>query len=179
MKYCRLFCVWLALAGLCLTPAVRAQPAAAPPPAPAESHEFDFWIGDWDVYAFGTDTIIGENRIESVSGGRALLENWTANPAFGIQTGKSLNSYDVRSGQWQQYWVGSGGAITLYKGGMTEGKMVMIAESFTAKGAAYLTRGTWSPQPDGSVRQQFETSNDGGKTWQPGFDGHYKRKPKS
>ena len=54
--------------------------------------------------------------------------------------------------------------------------MVMVAETFTAKGARYLTRGTWTPNPDGSVRQQFEISTDEGKTWQLNFDGLYRRK---
>ena len=25
-------------------------------------HEFDFWLGNWDVYKFGTDTVAGKSR---------------------------------------------------------------------------------------------------------------------
>ena len=31
----------------------------------------------------------------------------------------------------------------------------------------------WTPNADGSVRQRWRTSADGGKTWQTAFDGHY------
>jgi len=36
-------------------------------------------------------------------------------------------------------------------------------------------RGLWTPQPDGRVRQFFEQSDDGGKTWKPWFEGFYTR----
>jgi hypothetical protein len=34
---------------------------------------------------------------------------------------------------------------------------------------------TWTPQPDGRVRQFWETSSDGGQTWNAAFDGLYVR----
>jgi hypothetical protein len=34
---------------------------------------------------------------------------------------------------------------------------------------------TWTPSPEGSVQQLWETSSDGGKTWQVTFDGRYRR----
>jgi hypothetical protein len=34
---------------------------------------------------------------------------------------------------------------------------------------------TYRPHADGSVQQTGETSNDGGKTWQPSFDLIYRR----
>ena len=39
------------------------------------------------------------------------------------------------------------------------------------------TRVTWRPLPDGRVRQTFESSTDGGKTWSVSFDGFYKTSP--
>jgi hypothetical protein len=38
-----------------------------------------------------------------------------------------------------------------------------------------MTRTTWRPLPDGGVRQTFESSPDGGKTWTASFDGFYKK----
>jgi hypothetical protein len=34
---------------------------------------------------------------------------------------------------------------------------------------------TWTPNPDGSVRQHWEASTDAGKTWTTSFDGLYRR----
>ena len=165
----------LAPAGFAQQTAPASPPAASaqPPARPPVNHDFDFWAGDWEVFS-RDGRLIGLNKVELVAGGYGLLENWAAVGA--TQNGKSLNSYNPATGQWQQYWVGSGGQTAEYKGGLVDGKMVMIAESVTPRGAKYLTRGTWTPNPDGTVRQQFEISTDEGKTWQGTFDGLYRRK---
>ena len=77
-------------------PAAAAAPAPQPPPVPpAESHQFDFWLGDWDVYYQSTNVKIGESRVESFSGGFAFMEKWTASPPYN-QTGKSINTYNPK-----------------------------------------------------------------------------------
>lgn len=152
-----------------------AQPAAPTPPAPLPvHHEFDFWIGDWDVYWTGTETKIGESRVEAVAGGHALYESWTSTRA--PQTGKSLTSRHHFTGEWQQFYVGSGGWTTHYRGKFADGKLVLLAESVTPQGQKTLNRGTWTNNPDGTVRQQFEASTDGGATWKTNFDGTYRRR---
>jgi hypothetical protein len=40
------------------------------------------------------------------------------------------------------------------------------------KGAT-VQRITWSRETDGSVRQLWESSSDGGRTWAVAFDGRY------
>src|ERR1700741_5316479 len=52
-----------------------------------ERHRFDFWIGEWDVTT-PDGKPAGSSVIESVSGGCALLENWTSRSGG---RGKSLN----------------------------------------------------------------------------------------
>ncbi len=158
------------------TTSASATPAAPPvaPVPPPEAHQFDFWLGDWEVFG-PKGRMIAHSKIESVSGGFALLENWNVAPALGGSSGKSLNSYNPVTKQWQQYWVGSGGLTTEYKGGLVDGKMVLVAEQTRLNAPTTHTRATWTPNADGSVTQQFESSSDGGKTWQPGFVGLYKR----
>jgi hypothetical protein len=39
-----------------------------------------------------------------------------------------------------------------------------------------IQRITWAPQADGSVRQLWESSKDGGRTWSTAFDGKYVKK---
>lgn len=153
----------------------QTAPAPQPPPPPLPvNHDFDFWIGEWDVYRTGTEVKIGESVVEAVAGGHALYENWTSTRA--PQTGKSLTSCHHFTKEWQQFYVGSGGQTTHYRGKFEDGKLVMIAEAVTPQGAKFLNRGTWTANPDGTVRQQFDTSTDGGATWTPGFDGTYRRK---
>ena len=43
-------------------------------------------------------------------------------------------------------------------------------------GAPVVQRISWTPEPDGRVRQMWQQSRDGGKTWTVAFDGWYRRK---
>ncbi|MGH7524498.1 MAG: hypothetical protein ACREK8_09340, partial [Gemmatimonadales bacterium] len=84
------------------TSASPGQQAKIPPPpcmTNADARRFDFWIGDWDVTpASAPTTVVGHSLVQRVSGGCAVLENWTA--ANGSD-GKSLNSYNSTLGHWE------------------------------------------------------------------------------
>lgn len=68
---------------------------------------FDFWIGEWDVYANGRK--VGENIITLANGGCAIHERYTTP---GTYTGESINYYDKLDKKWHQVWVDSGGGST-------------------------------------------------------------------
>ena len=150
--------------------------ADEPPPACAAAthRQFDFWIGDWKVYD-PSGKVLGENRIESFAGGCALLENWTGASGF---TGKSFNIYDRNDGKWHQSWVDSVGGRLELVGGLANDRMILAGETRDrAKPDVIVTqRITWSVNDDRSVRQVWESSEDGGKTWTVAFDGKYVRK---
>ena len=148
------------------------SPAQTPPPAlPPEARQFDFWLGDWDV-TNPAGKLAGTNKIESIAAGAGLLENWTG---AGGYTGRSLNAWNAARKQWQQYWVGSDGGVLELVGGIVEGRMVLSAER-EVRGQRRLERITWTPNADGTVRQLWEQSTDGGKTWTTGFDGLYRKR---
>ncbi len=148
------------------TPAPAAKPCAGP-----EYRQFDFWIGQWDVYG-AKGQKVGENRIDLFGDGCALLENWTGSSGV---TGKSLNMYDATDQQWHQYWVDSSGSRLMLDGKFADGKMVLASSTpDPAKpGVSVHQRITWTPHADGSVRQLWESSSDSGKTWTVAFDGKY------
>jgi hypothetical protein len=150
---------------LLLAMSLSAQtPPPSPPPPPPESHQFDFWIGDWEV-TNPAGKIAGVNKIEPMANGRGLLESWTGASGY---SGKSLNAYNAKTKQWHQFWVGSDGGVLELKGGLDpKGNMVLAEAS---------NRITWTPNADGSVRQLWETTKDGGKTWVVAFDGLYRKK---
>jgi hypothetical protein len=156
--------------GVIMTTLLAASLAQSPCQGP-EYRQFDFWIGHWDVY--GADgNKVGENRIDAFGNGCALLENWSGSSGV---TGKSLTMYDATDRQWHQTWVDSSGSRLLLDGGLVDGNMVMGSESPnpTAPGATVRQRIHWTPAPDGSVRQLWETSTDGGHSWSVAFDGRY------
>ena len=143
-----------------------AQTPAAPLPI---NHEFDFWIGSWEVTANGK--LAGHNRIESILGGRVLQENYTTPGAY---AGHSFNIYNAAEARWEQYWVDVGGLALHLTGGLNEtGQMVLSGATKQTDGSVVLERITWTPNDDGTVRQHWEQSRDDGETWATAFDGLY------
>ena len=173
--FIRTFAIASILAVLAATnlPAQTTPPAAPPPPAPV-NHDFDFWLGEWNVTT-PDGKPAGTSRIESIANGHGLLENWTGDPAAGGGNGKSLNSYNPATKHWQQFWIGSGGGVLELAGGLVNGSMVLTG-MHTVHGSEVMERITWTPNADGSVRQHWEHSADGGKSWQTVFDGVYRKK---
>ena len=155
--------------------AACAQTTAPPTPAHTrceapEQRQFDFWIGHWTVVDAGGGKL-GENSIERIDNGCALIERWRGK---GGVTGTSLSSWDAETRQWHQHWVDSQGGLLRLAGGL-QGKHMVLAGSGTA--TARRERISWAPAADGAVRQLWEASDDGGATWTTVFDGRYLRQP--
>lgn len=158
-----------------LTLAQTTPPApAAPPPGctSPESHQFDFWVGKWEVFpASSPTTKIADSLIEKLYLGCAVRENWMplATRAQG-GGGGSLNAYNPTTGKWRQTWLDPGGFAD-FTGGW-DGTKMSIEGFWPQPGAPanQITRMTYTPLPDGSVEQAGFTSDDNGATWQPSFD---------
>src|SRR5215472_15926856 len=110
-----------AIATLMLS-AFSAVAAPLPDCRAPQHHQFDFWIGRWDVYETQTGKRAGSSLIESLYKGCVLRENWS-DPDI---TGGSLNIYDTADGKWHQMWTDSVGADRLFIGGLENGKMVLV-----------------------------------------------------
>lgn len=154
--------------------ALAQQPAPSrPQPCTAPAHrEFDFWIGEWDVTA-PDGKPAGTNRIESVLGGCALLENWEGH---GGGAGKSLTLYVAADKQWNQTWVDASGNRVVLTGGLEGSRMVLRNAWKSPDGASMRSELSWTPQADGSVRQVWRQSQDDGRTYRVTFDGVYRRR---
>jgi hypothetical protein len=171
-----------ALAAILLAVSILAQtapPATPPRPCTApEFRQFDFWLGEWDVFN-PAGKKIGTNSITSTNNGCVLLESWRDTRGGG---GNSFNFYETKTARWHQFWVNSNGnAAPLsvaadgtpmpMSGGLVDGAMVLVSAATTKP----LNRWTWSKLEGGKVRQHAEQSDDGGKTWKTVFDGLYVR----
>jgi hypothetical protein len=149
------------------TPAPKApRPCSAP-----EYRQFDFWLGEWDVTENGKPA--GSSKISEILGGCVILEEWQS--AGSPYAGKSFNRYDSQTGKWEQVWVDTNGRELKLAGEYKDGKMVLEGES-VRNGATILNRVTWYNNSDGTVRQHWVMSKDGGKTWTDAFDGLYVKK---
>ena len=104
--------------------------------ADPHSHEFDFWIGEWDVFATGTNKLVGHSLVQSISGGCGLLENWTS---VQKSTGKSINYFDPAEGKWRQDWLSSTHSIMhYYNGEYKDGAMNFRYEGMNRNGVKVL-----------------------------------------
>ncbi len=139
----------------------------------AESRQFDFWIGEWDVLT-AQGQPAGRSSIQLILGSCVIFENWTS---LGVgYAGKSLNIFNVPRKKWQQYWVDSTGAVTFFEGGWEGSYLRVTGENAPRTGPLALNRMTFTPLGPDKVRQHGEGTADGGKTWTTSYDLIYNRK---
>jgi hypothetical protein len=155
-----------------------ADSASYPCRTSPKAHEFDFWIGQWDVTQFNQAPLphgpgTGFNDVHPILEGCVLLENWAGS---GGGTGKSFNWYDTNLGKWRQAWMGDGGGPLDYVGEYKDGAMRFEGWTLGPNGMHVLQKLTFYNIAHDTVRQQFEQSADSGKTWSTTFDGRYVRR---
>ena len=117
------------------------------------AHEFDFWIGEWDV--FGPEgRQVGRNTITSMFANPAasgmLHEHWHGN---GGVEGRSINAYDGTRGRWHQTWMDSTGDMLLLEGGLVDGAMVLEGRAPSGEDPTVVDRQriTWTQVSDRTV----------------------------
>lgn len=147
----------------------RVERASFPCRFEPEYRQFDFWVGEWTVTA-PNGQLAGSNSIRKAADGCMLLESWTS---AGGGSGNSINFYDPGSKKWVQTWVDSGGGVISGAGELEDGAMRLIGTHILKSGEMRPFRMTFSPLPNGHVRQFLEESTDDGKTWSVWFDGDY------
>jgi len=137
----------------------------------AEARQFDFWVGDWDVFNLAGQKV-GTNTIQVFANGCGVMENWTDTVGG---SGKSINYFDNGTQKWYQDWIGSGGGALRYAGGFKENAMRFEGET-AANGKKVLNKLTFFKLDENTVRQLAESSADEGKTWTVNYDFKYVRK---
>lgn len=156
------------LACLLAGTSLQAQQAPPAPCASAEHRQFDFWLGDWQVLGQG-GKIAGTNRITRAYDGCVLREQYDTGRGY---SGASFNIYDAGRKRWHQTWVDTSGTLLQLDGGLVDGRMVLEGTTVDGKGDSIRHRITWTPNPDGTVRQLWESTNAAGE-WGVAFDGRY------
>jgi hypothetical protein len=129
-----------------------------------QHHQFDFWVGRWDVYN-AKDHLVAHSLIEKVYG-CGIRENWMP---LDNAPGGSLSIYVPEKKHWEQFWIDSSGSRAIFTGGWNGRAMVI-----SGQWGAPLVRMTYSRNADGSVRQLGEQSRNRGRSWRPAFDFTYR-----
>jgi hypothetical protein len=154
-------------------PAASADPAAtADTPSrmtcsSAAFRQFDFWVGDWDVFDVDRPTtIVAHAIVEVILNGCVLHEVYVGSDAH---RGESFSIYDATRHVWHQSWVTDHGQLLTIEGRWRNGSMNLRGVDHLPDGKPRQVRGDWRPE-GGGVRELAERSTDGGITWTPWFD---------
>ena len=156
-----------------------------PPASPCTSdkiyRQFDFWIGDWEAFNLKGKKA-GDSKISLILDSCIILEEWTsaAVPGGFFYKGKSFNTYNATTKQWQQTWVDNVGGNTQYVEGKFEDKKIIFqtAPWLFAKDTMAINRLTFFDLGVDKVRQFAQISKDAGRTWVIQYDLEYRRKAK-
>ncbi len=143
--------------------------------------QFDFWIGEWE--AFGpTGVKAGDSKISLILDSCIILEEWTsASVQQGLRyAGKSFNTFNTATGQWQQTWVDNAGGSNEYLSGKYENEKIILTTSpfQFSKDTMAVRRLTFFNLGKDKVRQWGEISKDKSATWTTEYDLEYRRKKK-
>lgn len=141
--------------------------------------QFDFWIGSWEVFALNGNKA-GDSKITLILDSCVIFEEWVSTipkqqPGY---SGKSYNTYNGVTQQWQQTWVdNTGGTIEYLEGRLNGNKMMFFTKPFAfTKDTMALRKLSFVNLGPDRVQQLGEISKDKGGSWQTEFDLEYRRK---
>jgi len=160
--------IYFLFIGSMLTAQNSQKPCSAP-----ETTQFDFWIGDWNLYT--ADTLTGTNSIYKVMGGCTIQENFE-DPKKGY-SGKSWSVYNPQIKQWQQTWVDNTGSYISLNGVFENGVMTLTTGARKmANGKNQVYRMRFHHITKDGFEWDWESTKDNGATWLTGWHIRYERK---
>lgn len=144
-----------------------------------EYRQFDFWIGEWEAFnASGNKA--GDSKISLILDSCIIFEEWTSTSITqGIRyAGKSFNTYNVATKQWQQTWVDNAGGSNEYlMGKFIDNKIIYSSSPFPfTKDTMAIRKMTFTNISPVKLRQHGEISKDNGLSWVTEYDLEYRRK---
>ena len=152
----------------CFTAATQAQKLPCSNPV---YRQFDFWIGEWEAFGPG-----GKKAGDSC----IIFEEWTsASMQQGLRyAGKSFNTYNATTRQWQQTWVDNVGGTNEYMQGKYENNQIIYSSTpfKITKDTMAIRKMTFTNISADKMRQHGEITKDNGKTWSTEYDLVYRWK---
>lgn len=164
-----------------ITRAGDPPPAAAHTSAPCDTpqhHQFDFWVGDWQVFDANNNQLVAIDRVEKHSEGCIVQQNLTfitdlyRRPGVSYRlAGVGVNRFDGE--EWLELWADNQwGAIVLRGKPDANGSMVLTSIIPSRNRDLRLV---WEKLPDGSVRNLEYVAAAGSGKWEKYGDLIYRR----
>lgn len=140
-----------------------------------EAHQFDFWLGEWDLTWEGGG---GTNNISRILDGQVIEERFSAHqddPAVPSLQGLSVSVYVPELGKWRQTWVDNNASYMDLVGGFADGAMTLRMER-TANGQTNTYCMVFYNISETSLDWDWKRSENGGQSWQLQWRIHYQRR---
>jgi hypothetical protein len=139
-----------------------------------ESHQLDFWIGEWDLsYTQDGKLAHSRNRITRILDGCAILEEFSGAPGTKLD-GRSVSTFDRATSRWKQAWVDNSGSFLDFSGAFAEGRMIFGRE-FERGGKRIMQRMVFQDIRRDRLKWLWQRSDDGGGTWSTQWEIGYRR----
>lgn len=143
-----------------------------------EQKQLDFWIGEWTLTwpaQNGAPAGHGTNSVRRILDGCVVEESFSGEgPA--AMLGRSVSIFDASDKKWKQTWVDNQGSYLDFVGGLQDGQMSFWREVSKPDGTKSISRMVWRNVTADAFDWSWESSKDGGKTWQVMWPIHYQRK---
>lgn len=124
---------------------------------------FDFWSGQWETVIDGL--VYGSATVTRNFGGRGFQQNAMA-PDGNLRS-TSQYTFSAANGTWKQIWMDGESSHAVLVGGLFGNQMIMTMVS--VDGTAQVSgRSIFSNISSGSFEYEWQSSADGGQTWQAG-----------
>lgn len=133
------------------------------------NHDFDFWLGDWEL-TWGENQH-GINRIESILNGAAIQEKFEGEGLVGI----SVSVFSQEDHRWHQTWVDNSGSYLDFVGEFENGKMI-LSRNGIVEGKRIKQRMVWYDISENAFLWNWERSDDNGTSWKTNWKIVYTRK---
>ncbi len=139
--------------------------------ATVEYRQVDFLLGNWLVRD-ASGTAVGTATFAKRYGGCVLLETWLGVGSAGESLG--VIGYQPERRRWQRDFLDSSGVVLTLEGQTNGTAMVLTGRDYPADGVR-MHRLAWTPRSDGAIEERWQTSADGGRSWQIRFSGVFQR----
>jgi hypothetical protein len=160
-------------------PTLEAAPVLTAPPCDTPPHhQFDFWVGEWQVFDAATNQLVAFDRVEKHSEGCIVQQNMNfvtdmyRRPGATYRlAGMSVNRYDGEA--WLELWADNQWGAIAMRGSLDEHGSMVFKTIVPSRNRDLKI--VWEKQADGSVRiLQYVTPTGAGK-WQKYGDLIYRR----
>jgi hypothetical protein len=154
---------------------------SAPTPSFSQDNEsqwFDFWVGNWDVTWTEADGKLGRgtNTILMTLDNKVLQENFKIDLGTSKgYLGTSLSVYNPKKKTWHQGYADNQGAYFNFTGERQGDKRIFKTEPVSNGDKQIIQRMVFYDIKANSLTWDWESSEDGGKTWKLNWRINYKR----